>query len=57
MTTKTDEQSVEEEWRAAEAALAVAQNIPAGPKRIEALKSVGQLRYKADERRRSNETK
>jgi hypothetical protein len=43
MKTKTEEQSVEEEWRAAEAALADAQKMPGGPERIEALKKAGQL--------------
>ena len=57
MTTKTDEQSVDEEWRAAEAALTAARKIPVGAERIEALKRVGQLRYEADKRRRSNENK
>jgi hypothetical protein len=52
MKTKTEEQSVEEEWRAAEAALANAQKMPGGPERIEALKKAGQLRYEADKRRR-----
>lgn len=53
----TDEQSIDEEWRAAEAALTAARKIPVGPERIEALKRVGQLRYEADKRRRSNENK
>ena len=57
MTTMTDEQSIDEEWRAAEAALTAARKIPVGPERIEALKRVGQLRYEADKRRRSNENK
>ena len=38
-------------WRAAEAALAAAQQMPAGPERFAALKEAGQLRLKADERR------
>jgi hypothetical protein len=38
----TEELSVEEEWRAAEAALATAQNTPGGPERIEALRRDGQ---------------
>jgi hypothetical protein len=52
MKTKQEEQSVEEEWRAAEAALNDAQKLPGGPERIEALKRAGQLRYEADQRRR-----
>jgi hypothetical protein len=55
MNTKQEEQSIEEKWRAAEAALADAQKMPGGPKRIEALKRAGQLRYEADKRRRSIE--
>jgi serine/threonine protein kinase HipA of HipAB toxin-antitoxin module len=38
-------------WRAAEAALAAAQQMPVGPARVAALKDAGQLRLKADERR------
>ena len=38
MKTKTEEQEVEEEWLAAEAALAAAQKLPDGPERIKALK-------------------
>jgi len=53
----TEEPSVEEEWRAAEAALAAAQKMPGGPERIEALRRAGQLRYEADKRRRSIEEK
>ena len=48
-----DEQSVEEEWRAAQVALNDAQKLPGGPERIEALTRAGRLRYKADQRRRS----
>ena len=51
----TEELNVEEEWRAAEAALATAQNMPVGPERIGALRRAGQLRYEADKRRRSIE--
>ncbi len=53
MTTKTEKQSIEEEWQAAEAALAAAQKMPGSQERIEALKRVGRLRYDADKRRRS----
>jgi hypothetical protein len=38
-------------WRAAEAALTAAQQMPAGPARFAALKEAGQLRLKADEGR------
>jgi hypothetical protein len=55
MKTKQEEQSIEEEWRAAEAVLAAAQKMPGGPERIEALRRAGQLRYEADKRRRSFE--
>jgi len=57
MKTKQDEQSVEEEWQAAQVALNDAQKLPGGPERIEALKRAGRLRYKADQRRRSIEEK
>ena len=53
METKTEEQSVGEDWLAAEAALTDAQKMPCGVERIEALKRAGQLRYEADRRRRS----
>ena len=36
-----------------EAALAAAQQMPQGPKRVAALKKAGQLRFEADERRRA----
>ena len=39
-------------WREAEEALAAAQQMPWGPKRVAALKKAGQLRFEADERRR-----
>ena len=55
MKTKQDEQSVEEEWEAAQVALNDAQTLPGGPERVEALKRAGRLRYKADQRRRSVE--
>ena len=48
-----EDQSIEEEWEAAEAALAAAQKMPGGPDRIEALKRAGQLRSEADRRRHS----
>ena len=40
MKTKQDEQSVEEEWQAAQVALSDAQKLPGGPERIEALKKL-----------------
>jgi hypothetical protein len=40
-------------WAAAEAALAAAQQMPGGPERVAALKKAGQLRFRADERRRA----
>ena len=40
-------------WNEAEAALAAAQQMPQGPKRVAALKKAGQLRFRADERRRA----
>jgi hypothetical protein len=39
-------------WRAAEEALAAAQQMPVGSDRVAALKKAGQLRFEADERRR-----
>jgi hypothetical protein len=41
-------------WNEAEAALAAAQQMPEGPERVAALKKAGQLRFRADERRRAN---
>jgi hypothetical protein len=55
MKTEQEEQSVAEEWQAAQAALSYAQALPGGHQRFEALKRAGQLRYEADERRRSIE--
>ena len=55
MKTKQDQQSVEEEWQAAQVALNDSQKLPGGPERIEALKRAGRLRYEADQRRRSVE--
>jgi hypothetical protein len=40
-------------WNEAEVALAAAQQMPGGPERIAALKKAGQLRFRADERRRA----
>ena len=40
-------------WDEAEAALAAAQRMTGGPKRIEALRKAGQLRFDADECRRA----
>jgi hypothetical protein len=42
-----------DDWAEAEAALAAAQRMPEGPKRIVALKKAGQLRFRADQRRRA----
>jgi hypothetical protein len=55
MKTKLDQQSVQEQWQAAQIALNDAQKLPGGPERIEALKRAGRLRYQADQRRRSVE--
>jgi len=41
MKTGNEEQSVEEEWQAAQAALNDAQKLPGGPERVEALKRAG----------------
>jgi hypothetical protein len=40
-------------WGEAEAALVAAQQMPGGPERVAALKKAGQLRFRADERRRA----
>jgi hypothetical protein len=40
-------------WDEAEAALTAAQQMPGGPERVAALKKAGQLRFRADERRRA----
>jgi hypothetical protein len=42
-------------WEAAQAALAAAQNLPAGSERLTALRKAGQLRFEADEKRRMRE--
>jgi hypothetical protein len=49
--------SKDKAWRAAEAALAAAQQMPGGPARVAALREAGQLRLKADERRLRKEQK
>jgi len=43
--------SKDKDWRAAEAALAAARQMPGGPARVAALKEAGQLRFRADQRR------
>ena len=40
-----------EDWEVAQATLEAARQLPAGVKRMEALKKAGQLRYEADEKR------
>ena len=57
MGTKDEEQRVEEEWQAAQAALEAAQRLPGGAERFEALRHAGQLRYDADKRRRALQSK
>jgi hypothetical protein len=47
--------TAEQDWKAAEAALEAARQLPPGVKRFEALKKAGQLRYNAD-RKRARET-
>jgi hypothetical protein len=47
--------TAEQDWKAAEAALEAARQLPAGVKRFEALKKAGRLRYNAD-RKRARET-
>jgi hypothetical protein len=48
--------TVDEDLQVAEAALKAARQMAAGPKRIEALKKAGQLRYDADKRRMKSES-
>ena len=45
----------EEDWKAAEAALDAAREMPSGAARIEALKKAGQMRFEADRRRQEQE--
>lgn len=52
MTLKASEQ-YENDWQAAEEALAAAQGIPIGPERIAALRRAGQMRFVAYERKRA----
>ena len=47
--------TVEEDLKLAEAALEVARQLPVGPKRFEALKKAGRLRYDAENRRMKSE--
>jgi hypothetical protein len=42
----------EDEWEAAQAALEAARQLPASAERFEALKKAGQLRYEADKKRK-----
>jgi hypothetical protein len=46
---------IEEEWQAAEAALAAAQKLPGGAERIEPLCRAGRLRFEVDKRRQALE--
>ena len=51
----TKQTSDDQDWKAAEAALDAAREMPSGAARIEALKKVGQMRFEADRRRRKQE--
>jgi hypothetical protein len=53
MRPPIDREGYEDDWEAAEEALKAAQQLPAGPKRIAALKKAGQMRYDAYEKRRA----
>jgi hypothetical protein len=44
----------EEDWQAAEQALATAQGMPVGPERIAALKRAGQMRFDAFRRKQED---
>jgi hypothetical protein len=50
MTAKKSD-TADEVWKAAQAALEAARQLPVGAKRVEAPKRAGQLRYDADEMR------
>jgi hypothetical protein len=45
----------EEDWKAAEAALDAAREMPSGAARIKAMKKAGKMRFEADRRRREQE--
>jgi hypothetical protein len=45
----------EEDWQAAEQALATAQGMPVGPERIAALKRAGQMRFDAFRRKHADQ--
>jgi hypothetical protein len=49
--SKNKQNTADEEWDVAQAALEAARRLPAGPERFEALKKAGQLRYEADKKR------
>jgi hypothetical protein len=49
--SKKKQNTADEEWDVAQAALEAACQLPAGAERFEALKKAGQLRYEADKKR------
>jgi len=49
--SKKKQNTADEEWDEAQAALEAARQLPAGAERFEALKKAGQLRYEADKKR------
>jgi hypothetical protein len=49
--SKKKQNTADEEWDVAQAALEAARQLPAGAERFEALKKAGQLRYEADKKR------
>jgi hypothetical protein len=53
MTSKETEFN-EDDWQAAEEALAAAQRMPVGPERIAALKRAGQMRFVAFRRKQAD---
>ena len=50
MPTKK-QNTTDDDWEVAQAALEAARQLPAGAERSEALKKAGQLRYEADKKR------
>jgi hypothetical protein len=51
MPTKKPISNADEDWKVAQEALEAARRLPAGVRRIEALKKAGRLRYDADKKR------
>ena len=50
MASENLEKILNDEWQAAEQALASARSMPGGPSRIAALREAGEMRFKVSER-------